>query len=240
MKKLSIFFLGMMILAGVSRIAYAENRWTGFYGGINGGLGFNDVHIKSQQLGFTDPNDTCNVHSNFTTFFPGMQLGYAYQFPYSFVLGVDANVTFNVNPKKIMGCKSDFNSGVYDRLTFRDRLQTSVRGRIGYGLILDNNHLLPYFIAGASFINVKLTYQNEGGDYYSNSTTRAGWLVGAGLEWGFLQDWSLRAEYYYADYGNAINLKIPSIYGLLDSNGNARVDFSSNNVVLSINYWISI
>ena len=42
----------------------------------------------------------------------------------------------------------------------------------------------------------------------------------------------------FVDNGNAINLKIPSVYGSLDPNGNAHVNLSSNNVVVVLNYWI--
>lgn len=90
---------------------------------------------------------------------------------------------------------------------------------------------------GASFANAGLTYKNEGSDYYSQNTTQAGWLIGAGIEWSFRQNWSLRTEYSYVNYGNAIHLKIPSIYGLLDPNGNARVNLNANNLLVAINYW---
>jgi len=117
-------------------------------------------------------------------------------------------------------------------------MQTSIKGRLGHILNWDKNTLLPYLTAGASFANAGLTYKNEASDYYSNNTTKAGWLIGTGIEWLFKQHWSLRAEYYYVNYGKTINLKIPSIYGLLDPNGHARINLSSNNIVLSLNYWI--
>jgi outer membrane immunogenic protein len=31
--------------------------------------------------------------------------------------------------------------------------------------------------------------------------TRSGWTVGAGLEWGLLQNWSAKIEYNYLDFG---------------------------------------
>ena len=83
-----------------------------------------------------------------------------------------------------------------------------------------------------------MTYKNEGGDYYSNTTTKAGWLLGAGIEWAFMAHWSVRAEYYYVGYGNGINLKIPAVYGLEDPNGKGHVDLSSNNVVVGLSYWV--
>ena len=36
----------------------------------------------------------------------------------------------------------------------------------------------------------------------SNSTTRAGWTVGGGAEGRINNEWSVKVEYLYADYGN--------------------------------------
>ncbi len=239
MKKSSIMAKGVMIAMSMIGITHADNNnWTGFYVGADAGFVFNDAQLTSQQLGFTSPSETCDMSSNFSTFSPGIQLGYIYQFPNSFVSGIEANAAFNANQKHEFNCNSEFNPDVHDRLTFRNQMQTSVKGRVGRALDWNKSILLPYLTAGASFANVGLTYQNEGGDYYSTNTTQSGWLIGAGIEWAFIQHWSLRAEYYYVDYGNAINLKIPSVYGLEDPNGNGHIDLSSNNVVVALNYWI--
>jgi len=234
----------MMITMSMIGIAYADdsysllNSWTGFYAGMDAGFAFNNVQLKSQQLGFTNPSETCNTSSDFSTFFPGIQLGYMYQFPNYFVSGIEADATFNTNQKDTLSCNSNFNHNVYDRFTFKNRMQSSIKGRVGRAVNWNKKILLPYLTAGASFVNVGLTYQNEGGDYYFKNTTQAGWLIGAGIEWAFGKNWSLRAEYGYIDYGNTIKLKIPSVYKLVDPNGNARVDLSYNTVLIAINYWV--
>ena len=63
-------------------------------------------------------------------------------------------------------------------------------------------------------------------------------LIGAGIEWAFKKNWSLRAEYDYVNYGNTIQLNIPVVYDLVDPNGQAKLDLSSNNLVIAISYWI--
>ena len=40
----------------------------------------------------------------------------------------------------------------------------------------------------------------------SNSTTHAGWTLGAGLEWRFAPQWSAKVEYLYVDLGHATNV----------------------------------
>lgn len=120
----------------------------------------------------------------------------------------------------------------------QDRLQSSIKGRLGRAIALNQSILVPYLTAGISFANVGLTYNNEGSDFYSTNIITPGWLLGAGIELGFSKNWSFQMEYSYINYGNAINMNIPSVYGLTDPNGSAHVDLSSNSISVSINYWI--
>lgn len=238
MKKILMIPKSVIIAMSMVGMAYANNNnWTGFYAGVDASLAFNDAQLTSQQLGFTSPSETCNMNSDFLTFSPGIQLGYMYQFSNAIVSGLEVNTTFNTDPNHTLSCNSEFNPNVYDRFTFRDHMQTSIKGRLGWAQHWNQN-ILPYFTAGASFANVGLTYQNEGGDYYSTSTFKPGWLIGAGVEWAFAKHWSLRTEYNFVDYGKVINLGIPTVYGLNDPNGNGNVNLRSNNIAMSINYWI--
>ncbi len=246
MNKFLVIAKGVIIVMGMVGIAHANNNaldnsvnnWTGFYAGANGGFSFNNAKVKSQQLAFTNPNEACNTTSDYSTFSPGIQLGYLYKFSNAYVTGIEANATVNIDQKDRLGCTSEFNSAVYDRFTFRNQMQTSIKGRVGRDLNWNNNTLLPYLTGGASFARVGLTYKNEGEDYYSNNNTQVGWLLGAGIEWAFQKQWSVRAEYYYLAYGKIISLKIPNLYGLEDPNGKAHINLSSNNVVVALNYWI--
>lgn len=210
-----------------------QNNWTGLYGGFNIGGVFNDADLKSNHFGLTDSTGTCNADSNFSSFFPGVQLGYLRQFESKFVLGVEGDFTYNVDQTGNVNCNCPATPGVSDRYSIKNQLQGSIRGRLGYSV---HPHILPFVSAGGSFADLGMTYSNEGGDYYSTSTTKPGWLVGAGFEWGFFHTWSVRAEYYYVDY-SSMNMSIPNIYGLYDSNGGAHVNLSANNVRLAINHW---
>ncbi|HGC5811911.1 TPA: outer membrane protein [Legionella pneumophila] len=210
-------------------------KWTGLYGGLNIGGIFNDAELDANHLGFVSPNGTCDKDSDFSSVFPGLQLGYAHQFDSRVVLGIEGDFTYNIKKTGRSVCVCDPDVSVADQFTIKNRLQGSLRGRIGYTL---ENHLLPYMMAGESLAHLGINYRNEGGDYYSKNSTRAGWLVGGGLEWAISQTWSIRAEYFYTDYGNAMNMKIPSVYGLMDPNGHAEYNLNANNIRLAINYWV--
>jgi opacity protein-like surface antigen len=149
-------------------------------------------------------------------------------------LGVEADYTNNFNKQGNAACTCDVNPDVSDKFAVMNRQQGSLRGRIGYAL---NHHLLPFVMAGGSVASLGTNYRDEGGDYYSRNGARAGWLVGAGLEWRFAQSWSIRGEYYYNAYNNALKMRIPLTYGLNDPNGKARVSFDANNIRAAINYW---
>lgn len=215
-----------------------SHNWTGLYAGADAGVVFNDAQLTSQHLAFTSLSGTCDLNLDFTTFSSGIQLGYMYQFGSSVVAGVEVNTTFNGNQKQTSSCRSEFNPDVYDSFTLRNQTQTAIKGRVGRALNWDKTTFLPYLAVGASLANLELSYNNEGGNHQSTADTAVGWLIGAGMEWSFLQHWSLRAEYSFADYGDAINLSLPVVYGLFDTNGEGQVNLKSNTVLVSINYWI--
>jgi len=247
MNKFSIIKTSVVMILSISGMAYANsddlhhslfNTWTGFYAGVDAKAVFNNAQLKSQQLGFTNPSETCDMSSNFSTFSPGAHVGYLYQSSNAFVYGLEASIAYNMDQQDSLKCTCPFTAYVSDRFTFRNQMQSALKGRVGQSISWNNNTFLPYLTAGVSMTNLGLKYSNEGGDYYSKENTKASWLIGAGLEWAFMQNWSVRAEYYYVNYGNAIKLKIPSIYGLIDQNGKARIALSSTNFALAINYWI--
>lgn len=239
MKKSLIAAKSLALALGMIGIAHADSsNWTGFYAGVDMGVAFSNIDLTSHQLGFTSPSETCNRSSDFSNFLSGIQFGYMHTLSHSFVAGIEVNPTFNTDQKHTLSCKSNLNPGVEDSFTFRNQLQTSLKGRVGRAFEWNNNRLLPYFALGPSFANLGLTYHNEGGNHYTNTGTQLGWLIGAGLEWAFAERWSLRAEYNYMDYGNAISVNIPTVYDLNDTNGKGQVSLKSNTLYLAVNYWI--
>jgi outer membrane immunogenic protein len=231
MMKVAVIAISSTFLIGTT---YAKSplSWTGFYAGPEMGVNFNDADLNAHHPGFTNPSGTCNENAEFSSFYPGVQLGYAREFS-RFVLGVEGSFTYNVKNSSTFNCTCPTNPNVSDHFSITDRLQTSVRGRIGYAV---DHHLMPFLTVGGSFADLGLNYHNEGGDHYSTSATKAGWLAGVGLEWLFLNNWSVSAEYLYTAYSD-LNMKIPTIYGLTDTNGSAHTKLYTNNVEVAFNYW---
>ena len=87
--------------------------------------------------------------------------------------------------------------------TTRSEVQGSIRGRIGWAF----DRFLVYATGGAVFGGITNTYSAPlffGPFPLSNSfaTTKVGWTVGAGLEYAITNNWSVRAEYRYSDFGH--------------------------------------
>ena len=232
---LSGLAIAQNVKAEVHQLSSTQNQydWTGFYGGLNIGGVFNDTDLNSNHFGLTDPSGVFNANSNFSSFFPGVQLGYLRQLESNIVLGVEGDVTYNVHQTGKVSCNCPVTPSVSDHYAIKNRLQGAIRGRLGY---LVKPQIIPFLSAGGSFADLGIAYNNEGDDFYSKNITQSGWLVGGGLEWGFAHNWSVRAEYYYIDY-SGMNMKIPNIYGLNDPNGNAHVNLHTNNARFAINYW---
>jgi len=74
------------------------------------------------------------------------------------------------------------------------------------------DHWLLYATGGAALTQAKFTdSMSQFGTLtgtISTSTTRAGWTAGGGLEYAFNNNWSIRGEGLYADFGT-INTVIP-------------------------------
>jgi outer membrane immunogenic protein len=85
----------------------------------------------------------------------------------------------------------------------------TVRGRVGYLWVPT---VLLYATAGIAYGRVEQGVATVGvpngfpgvGVAVSSSSVRAGWTIGAGMEWAFAPSWSLKFEYLYFDLGNSV------------------------------------
>jgi outer membrane immunogenic protein len=83
----------------------------------------------------------------------------------------------------------------------------TVRGRLGLAV----DRTLIYFTAGLAYANVNNTLYNNSSNGsptfelpdFNASSTRFGWVVGAGVEYGLTPNWTIKGEALYADLGHA-------------------------------------
>ncbi len=123
----------------------------------------------------------------------GAHIGYNYQVA-QFVFGIEGDV----NGTSYSGSATTF----FGPATISTKIPVdgSVRGRIGYAW----DRTLFYATGGAAFADIKDSFVGPAG-VASLSRTRVGWTVGGGVEYAITNNWSVRAEYRYTDYGRFLD-----------------------------------
>jgi outer membrane immunogenic protein len=143
-------------------------------------------------------------------------------------------------------------------LSLRTNFISTVTGRFGYSV--ERGRGLFYAKAGAAFANNSYTFAGQATVNscntfvvnasaglgtctapnpsstsilaFTGSEMRMGWTVGAGIEWAVLDNWSIKLEYDYLDFGTRnvmLGNSAPSSAGI---NVNQRI----NEVKLGVNY----
>jgi outer membrane immunogenic protein len=187
--------------------------WTGFYIGANAGAGFSDTSDNINPTGgfltpgFAPDNAQRTNFSRFdhTGFTGGVQAGYNWQRGV-WVWGVEADINYldgrqtnSFNRALVAPLAGNFIHSQSDRMEWFG----TFRGRIGWTA---SPALLLYATGGLAYGQVQSASNflfTLGGDTYAGSTdtTRVGYTVGAGGEYKFSPNWSVKAEYLYVDLG---------------------------------------
>lgn len=192
--------------------------WTGCYVGVNGGYGWGDNHSAlrpspdAASQAFWNPAFNAGAAPSLFSYtnsggVAGGQLGCNWQSG-QFVFGGEADIDWanlkgsqSINTAGVAG----FVPGFFSSSSNLQWLGT-VRGRIGFSPAAAD-HWLFYATGGLAYGSVNyntsfafpttLDFQN-----LASTNTQAGWTAGAGVEWAFANNWTVKAEYLYVDLGN--------------------------------------
>lgn len=169
--------------------------WTGFYIGGNLGAAWSSGNINDTLLG-VNFGGTSNA-----TFLGGGQIGGNYQIG-AFVIGAEADFDWLANNSNSGPGILFPATGDTLRVSANNRWETTVAARVGYAF----NTVLLYAKGGGGWVgagNFAVTNVGNGNTVaFSNSNTNSGWLAGGGVEWAFLPNWTVRAEYDFLGLGN--------------------------------------
>jgi outer membrane immunogenic protein len=141
----------------------------------------------------------------------GAHVGYNYQIN-QWVLGLEGDVNGTSMKKTVVFAPGGFLAPVGFvgaggvAATTRADIQGSIRGRIGVAW----DRALLYATGGVAFGGFNTSYSFFSplfatGGTSSFSTTRVGWTVGGGIDYAVTNNWSVRAEYRYTDFGRSTN-----------------------------------
>ena len=161
-------------------------NWTGFYIGAHVGGAWVDHDIFDPLIGL-------GISTDKSGFLGGGQVGFNYQpLGSNWVFGVEGDIAWvdidnnHICPAVAFNCSHNHN------------WLATVTGRLGYTW----DALLLYAKGGAAFAHHEFIGPDAFGFLVSESNTRTGWTVGAGLEWGFAPNWSAKVEYNFMDFSN--------------------------------------
>ena len=174
--------------------------WAGFYVGGQAGYAFGEDHAVNPT------NGPSGRVSHPDGFIGGGHVGY--NFAGIPALGISAFGTGGL----ILGLEGDADGSTYHDTygvnavtTMRSDVQGSARARIGFAY----DRVLFYATGGAAFATFHDDFHNPALATFARS--RVGYTVGGGVEYGITNNWSVRAEYRYSDFGSY--LEVPN--GLL-------------------------
>ncbi|MDK9697142.1 MAG: porin family protein [Siculibacillus sp.] len=171
-----------------AEVAYVQPsrafNWTGFYGG-----GYVEYGFGKDRVGIAPP--VAIGMANVNGFGGGLTAGYNYQTG-NFVVGLEADIGL-----------SNMHDRVTNALLFGGSVANvkydwfaTVRPRVGYAI----DNLLLYATGGLAVggIDNRIAVTAPAGAM-SSKTTRVGFAVGAGVEYAFTQQLSVKAEYLYTN-----------------------------------------
>ena len=182
--------------------------WTGFYVGGNVGWNWTEstaVDTGPGVFGQVFPiGDTTTIQRN--GFMGGAQAGYNYQMG-QFMIGVEADFDWSAANKKQSGALP----GLTFDINFKNNYVSTFGARFGYAM----DRVLLYAKAGGAYTQDDFDLSASDGSTFNGRFDRWGWMIGAGVEYAILNNWTLKAEYNYLDFGTKSETLTPNATDLV-------------------------
>ncbi len=172
--------------------------WSGLY--LGGQIGYAWGNDPIDVVDVTGASGPAFFNTNPNGVIGGAHLGYNLQFG-QWVAGLEGTV----DGTSLTGTRVSA-TGV--TLRSRADVQGSIRGRVGIAF----DRVLIYGTGGVAFAGIKNDYAS-GAPFFleeGDSKTRTGFTVGGGLEYAVTNNWSIRAEYRYSDFGRSSDYPFPT------------------------------
>ncbi|MGB3899824.1 MAG: outer membrane protein [Mesorhizobium sp.] len=149
-------------------------NWTGAY--VGAAVGYNWLSLKD-----VDYDDKHYTDGGFSG---ALYAGYNHQID-NWVLGIEADVRLSAADVP--------EDPAY--ITYDSRWAASLRGRLGFAA----DQFMPFVTGGLAVASFRGDHADDGTDLATS--TVAGYVVGAGVDWAATQNIIVRAEYLFSNYG---------------------------------------
>jgi opacity protein-like surface antigen len=226
-------------------------NWTGFYVG-----GFAGAAAGRTDIGFVGaPIVIAGERPWVMGGLGGIELGYNYQFPNNWVVGVEGDVgAANVHGGRTAGAADGITTNVSTAgttafspqvMTLADKTNwmATATARVGYawdrtlfyvkgGAAFEDSSTTVACIYGPTGRNVGSTCLNQAlvvtGGFSTPWYTRVGWTLGYGTEFDLGKNWSAKAEYDYLSFGRHTALATDGTTFLTDKSYVSQVKIGVN------------
>jgi len=194
--------------------------WTGFYIGVNAGIGGDKVDYPFTTL--AAPLTSGNVNNTSFGGFAGGQIGYNWQIN-NWVWGVETDIQWT-------NMRSRFNASLVApaaSLTATTEMKYfgTVRGRLGYAW----DRTLLYFTGGYAYGSEDTSLVTTPALVnFSRSHDLTGWTVGGGVEWSPLNNLSFKTEYLFMEVDRHDVFTAPAVVAIDDRVTNHTLKFGLN------------
>jgi outer membrane immunogenic protein len=201
------------VKAPIAPVAAPIFNWTGFYVGLTAGYGWGTTHQFAAA--------TSSPVYDWNGFVAGGTLGYNWQAG-TFVLGVETDLSWSGMAGSRVDTGVGWSCGPVVGRSCHSEVQWfgTVRGRLG--LVIDR--FLPFVTAGWAYGRLYTDYDTCAIVCVAN--TNSGWTAGAGFEWAFAPNWSMKVEYLHVDLGThyepTVALGLPGRFNIVRVGANLR------------------
>lgn len=202
--KIKTSFLCSLILFGTSLSINAQEKWEGFYAGVD--LGYVKGDDKGKEYSLNGTWNLWEQHTKPEGFSLGLLGGHNWMLTDKVLVGLEAAYKkFDASDKVYQNEVPNAETPTGDvctecKFTTKVDQSFSLLGKVGY---LINDKLLGYGIAGYSTVRIKRTVWDGWNqfDTMHYNKWQDGWTLGAGVEYQIMESVSAKLEYKYTDLG---------------------------------------
>src|SRR6516164_1266506 len=196
----SAFAADLGIPAAQPQVVIPPFTWTSCYAGVQAGAGWGKKDL-TDTVGILSslPGGFSAASLDVSGWMVGGQFGCDYQFAPTWVVGIEGAASGG-NISKTTTFATTVTEPGDDIASFRSTTDflASITGRIGYAF----DRWMVYGKGGVALVGDRYHSDDVGGNFFFDATeNRIGWTAGAGVEWAFTPEWSVKLEYDYYGFG---------------------------------------